>query len=71
MTFVMSLIEDQDAAVKHAALQGLSHFGKHAAEVAPKLQAMLNDPSADDKTRDLAKKALKAVDPRKGLMNVE
>lgn len=65
-----TLALDGDVRMRHAALKGLGRIGPPAKEVVPDLQKILNDPSADEQLRGEAGKALKAIDPRKGLMGV-
>jgi hypothetical protein len=59
-----------DVQSRRFALMGLARIGPPARAVAPDLQRILNDASADEQLRGEAGKALKAVDPRKGLMGV-
>lgn len=66
---VISLIDDPDYEQRKAALGALASIGKPAGAAKDRLQAILNDTQEDETIRSLAKKALKAVDPRKGLMN--
>ncbi|MFN0019265.1 MAG: HEAT repeat domain-containing protein [Pirellulaceae bacterium] len=66
---VIALIDDPDFEQRKAALGALSNIGKPAGGAKDRLQAILNDGDEDETIRSLAKKALKAVDPRKGLMN--
>lgn len=64
------LANDGDTQSRRFALMGLARIGPPARAVAPDLQRILNDTSADEQLRGEAGKALKAVDPRKGLMGV-
>jgi HEAT repeat protein len=66
---VISLIDDPDYEQRKAALGALASIGKPAGQAKDRLLAILNDTQEDETIRSLAKKALKAVDPRKGLMN--
>ena len=66
---IISLIDDQDYEQRKAAIGALANIGKPAAAAKDRLQAILNDAKEDETIRSLAKKALKEVDPRKGLMN--
>jgi HEAT repeat protein len=66
---VISLIDDKDYEQRKAAIGALASIGKPAAAAKDRLQAILNDTKEDETIRGLAKKALKEVDPRKGLMN--
>ncbi len=66
---VISLIDDADYDQRKAALGALASLGKPAAKAKDRLQEILNDTNEDETIRSLAKKALKDVDPRKGLMN--
>lgn len=66
---VIGLIDDPDFEQRKAALGALANIGKPAGGAKDRLQAILNDTKEDETIRSLAKKALKAVDPRKGLMN--
>jgi HEAT repeat protein len=65
------LLDDKDNDVRRAALLGLTATGKDGSKATNKLQNMLNDVKEDDRIRDLVKGALKAVDPRKGLMGAD
>lgn len=65
-----SFANEGDARVRQNALTGLARIGPGAKEVVPDLQRILNDPMADETLRGEAGKALKAIDPRKGLMGV-
>ena len=64
---VISLIDDKDFEHRKAAIGALASIGKPAAAAKDRLQDILNDMNEDETIRGLAKKALKAVDPRKGL----
>ncbi|MEY4179715.1 MAG: hypothetical protein RLY70_3289 [Planctomycetota bacterium] len=64
------LANEGDVQSRRFALMGLARIGPPARAVAPDLQRILNDTSADEQLRGEAGKALKAVDPRKGLMGV-
>ena len=66
---IISLIDDKDYEQRKAAIGALASIGKPAAAAKDRLQAILNDVKEDETIRGLAKKALKEVDPRKGLMN--
>jgi hypothetical protein len=66
---VIGLIDDPDFEQRKAALGALANIGKPGGGAKDRLQAILNDTKEDETIRSLAKKALKAVDPRKGLMN--
>ena len=66
---IISLIDDPEYEQRKAALGALASIGKPAGQAKDRLQAILNDTKEDETIRGLAKKALKAVDPRKGLMN--
>lgn len=66
---IVSLMDDPDYEQRKAAIGALASIGKPAGEAKDRLQAILNDTKEDETIRSLAKKALKAVDPRKGLMN--
>lgn len=68
---LQKLMFDADLETKKAAIAGIANQGKAASAAAPALQKMLNDPKEDEAVRTLAKKALKSVDPRKGLMDVK
>jgi hypothetical protein len=65
-----SLANEGDVRVRQVSLTGLARIGPDAKEVVPDLQKILNDPMADETLRGEAGKALKAIDPRKGLMGV-
>lgn len=64
------LAMDGDVQSRRFALMGLARIGPPARAVAPDLQRILNDTAIDEQLRGEAGKALKAVDPRKGLMGV-
>ena len=66
---VIALIDDPDFEQRKAALGALAAIGKPAGKAKDRLVAILNDTKEDETIRSLAKKALKEVDPRKGLMN--
>ena len=66
---VISLIDDPDFEQRKAAIGALASIGKPAGQAKDRLQAILNDTKEDETIHSLAKKALKEVDPRKGLMN--
>ncbi len=66
---VISLIDDPDYEQRKAALGALASIGKPAGAAKDRLVVILNDTKEDETIRSLAKKALKEVDPRKGLMN--
>ena len=65
----IALIDDPDFEQRKAALGALAAIGKPAGKAKDRLVAILNDTKEDETIRSLAKKALKEVDPRKGLMN--
>lgn len=64
---VMSFIDDKEYDQRKAAIGALANIGKPAAAAKDRLQDILNDVKEDETIRSLAKKALKEVDPRKGL----
>lgn len=66
---LIELIETSDFDQRKIALVALAQIGPAAKVAVPKLLAVLNNPKEDETLRSAAKKALKAVDPRKGLMN--
>ncbi|MBC7851849.1 MAG: HEAT repeat domain-containing protein [Pirellulaceae bacterium] len=66
---IIGLMDDPEYEQRKAALGALASIGKPAGPAKDRLQAILNDTKEDETIRSLAKKALKAVDPRKGLMN--
>ena len=68
---VIELIDDSDYEQRKAALGALASIGKPAAKAKDRLVEILNNTKEDETIRSLAKKALKEVDPRKGLMNVK
>ncbi|MFO0901913.1 MAG: hypothetical protein U0939_02870 [Pirellulales bacterium] len=61
---------DGDVRTRQAGIAALARIGPAAKEVVPDLQQLLNDATADETLRKEAGKALKAIDPRKGLMGV-
>lgn len=68
---VIVLVDDPDYEQRKAALGSLASIGKPAAKAKDRLMEILNDTQEDETIRSLAKKALKEVDPRTGLMNVK
>lgn len=66
---LLTLLEGKEFSERKAALGALANVGPAAKDAVPKLVAILNDQSEDETIRGAAKKALKEVDPRKGLMN--
>ena len=68
---LLSLVDDEDFEIRKAALGGLREVGPPANKASGKLQSLLNDPKEDETIRSLAKAALKAVDPRTGLMQAD
>jgi hypothetical protein len=71
VTRLLAFVDDQDFETRKAALGGLKEIGPPANVAADKLQSLLNDPDEDETIRSLAKAALKAIDPRTGLMKAE
>ena len=65
---LLSLVDNEDFESRKAALGALREVGPPAKRAAGKLQSLLNDPQQDETIRSLAKAALKAVDPRTGLL---
>jgi len=55
---------------RQTAIASLARIGPPAKEVVPDLEKLLNDTQADEGLRKEAGKALKAIDPRKGLMGL-
>jgi HEAT repeat protein len=68
---LLALVDEQDFETRKTALSGLKDVGVPAKSATDKLQGILNDPNEDETIRSLAKAALKAVDPRTGLMKAE
>lgn len=68
---LLVLVDDQDFETRKTAINGLKDVGVTAKNSAEKLQSLLNDPQEDETIRSVAKAALKAVDPRTGLMKAE
>lgn len=68
---LQKLMDDADVETRRAALTGISFQGKAAASAVPRLQQILNDTKEEEGLRELAKRALKSVDPRKGLIDVK
>nr|WP_044181352.1 HEAT repeat domain-containing protein [Pirellula staleyi] len=66
---LIATLDSSDFAQRKAALAALAYVGPAAKDAIPKLTALLNDQKEDETIRGAAKKALKEVDPRKGLMN--
>lgn len=71
VTRLLVLVDDQDFETRKTAINGLKDVGVTAKNSAEKLQSLLNDPQEDETIRSVAKAALKAVDPRTGLMKAE
>lgn len=71
VTRLLALVDDQDFETRKTAINGLKDAGAPAQAAAQKLQSILNDPKEDETIRSVAKAALKAVDPRTGLMKAE
>jgi HEAT repeat protein len=71
VTKLLVLVDDEDFETRKAAINGLKDVGVPADRAAEKLQSILNDPKEDETIRSVAKAALKAVDPRTGLMKAE
>jgi HEAT repeat protein len=68
---LVGLLDDEDFEIRKAALVGLREVGPPAQRASGKLQSLFNDPQEDETIRSLAKAALRAVDPRTGLMKSE
>lgn len=68
---LIALIDDKDYDIRKAALLGLTATKKAGSAAVPKLMDTLNNVNEDETIRSLAKVALKAVDPRKGLMGAD
>ena len=68
---LIALIDDKEYDVRKAALLGIKSMGKEGAAATTRLMEKLNDTKEDETIRSLAKDALKAVDPRKGLMGAD
>lgn len=62
---LMGWMEHEDLQVQRAAIQSLARIGEKAESAAPKLLAILNNPDANETLRGEAKRALKAVNPRR------
>ena len=71
VTKLLALVDEQDFETRKTAINGLKDVGVPAQAAAEKLQSILNDPKEDETIRSVAKAALKAVDPRTGLMKAE
>jgi hypothetical protein len=71
VTKLLALVDDQDFETRKTAINGLKDVGVPAKNTAEKLQSILNDPKEDETIRSAAKAALKAVDPRTGLIKGE
>lgn len=68
---LIALIDDKDYDVRKAALIGIAATKKDGSAATSKLMDTLNNTNEDETIRSLAKVALKAVDPRKGLMGAD
>lgn len=68
---LIGLIDDKEYDIRKAALLGITSMGKEGAAATTRLMEKLNDTKEDETIRSLAKNALKAVDPRKGLMGAD
>lgn len=62
---LMGWMDHDDLQVQRAAVQSLARIGTKAESAAPKLLAILNSPDANETLRGEAKRALKAVNPRR------
>ncbi len=71
VTKLLALVDGQDFETRKTAINGLKDVGVLANSAAEKLQSILNDTKEDETIRSVAKAALKAVDPRTGLMKAE
>lgn len=60
----------QDDEMRRTALEGLARIGSPAKDAVDELLEILNDKQENETIRSLAKKALKDIDPRRGLMGV-
>ena len=62
-------IDHSNLQVQRAAIQSLARIGPQAESCAPKLLEILNDPDANETLRGEAKRALKAVNPRRSFQD--
>lgn len=67
---LMELAKGTDVRVRQVAIEGLARIGPSAKEAVPLLLEILNDKQESETLRSEAKKALKDIDPRRGLMGV-
>lgn len=59
VSVLLELLEDEDPRVRRAAIHGLYNAGRHAEPAVPKLMKLVFD--RDQKTSDLAKRALERI----------
>lgn len=63
-------IEEDEPEVQRHAIVALGKLGPQAKDAVPLIQKILNDQSYNDTVRGAARKTLKEIDPRKGLMGL-
>jgi HEAT repeat protein len=66
----IELAQGDDAEIQRYAVAALGKMGPVAKDAVPIVQKMLNDVKYNDTVRAEARKTLKAIDPRKGLIGV-
>ncbi len=66
----IELAKSDDADNQRYAVSALGKMGPAAKDAVPLVQSMLNDKKYNDTVRAEARKTLKAIDPRKGLMGI-
>lgn len=66
----MELVGDKDPQIQRYAVVALGKMETAAKDAVPLLQRILNDKQHNDTVRAEARKSLKAIDPRRGLMGL-
>lgn len=67
---LVGILDDEDARMRQVAVQGLARIGPPAKSSADALLKILNDTAESETMRGEAKRALKEVDLRRGLMGI-
>jgi hypothetical protein len=63
-------MDDKEPQVQQQAIAALGKMGPAAKGTVPRIQKILNDTNYNQTVRDQARKTLKEIDPRKGLMGL-
>jgi HEAT repeat protein len=67
---LIELVKADDVDIQRYAVASLGKQGKAAKDAVPLVQSILNDKKYNDTVRAEARKTLKEIDPRKGLMSI-